>query len=326
MSPDGGLPLRVASVTPLTERIKMFEVRPAAGTLPAFEAGAHLDIRTGAGVVRSYSIANDPRERDRYVIAVLRERDGWGSAWMHDAVAPGQLLEASAPRNAFALDETARAHLLLAGGIGITPLRSMAFRLKAIGARFRLVYCTRGLGTTAFADELSASFGDRVTIHHDGGDPARSIDLGALLREPPAGGHLYVCGPRGMIDAARRAASHWPSGTVHVELFASATALSPAAMPVTSGDVAFEVELRRSGKVITVGADETILDAMLAAGVKPPFVCREGWCGNCQLPLLGGCADHRDEVLTDEEKAANSSIHVCISRAAPGEARLVIDR
>lgn len=326
MSSQSDLTLRVASVTSLAERIKMFELRPTLGELPLFAAGAHLDISTGVGVARSYSIANDPGERDRYVIAVLRERDGQGSAWMHDAVAPGQRLEASAPRNGFALDEAAREHLLLAGGIGITPLRSMAFRLQAIGARFRLVYCTRRPETTTFAGDLAASFGDAVTIHHDGGDPARSLDLRALLREPPAGTHLYVCGPRGMIDAARTAASHWPGDTVHYELFASPKAASTAVTLAASGEVAFEVELWRSGKVITVAPDETILDAMLVAGVKPPFVCKEGWCGNCQLPLLGGRADHRDEVLTDEEKAANVVIHVCISRAAPGETRLVIDR
>jgi ferredoxin-NADP reductase len=323
---NGDLRLRVASVTLVADRIKMFELVPMAGELPPFEAGAHLDIRTGAGVSRSYSLANDPGERHRYLIAVLREADGIGSAWMHDVVREGDVVEASSPRNGFALDEGATEHLLLAGGIGITPLRSMAHRLRAIGADFRLVYCARTPAATAFADDLAASFDGALTVHHDGGDPARSLDLAALLAARPAGAHFYVCGPRGMIDAARKAASHWPVEAVHFEIFASPRADLVSAAADVASDVAFEVELRRSGKLITVAADETILDAMLAAGVKPPFVCKEGWCGNCRLPLLGGRADHRDEVLSDEEKDANAFIHVCISRAAPGERRLVIDR
>ncbi|MGO8918383.1 MAG: PDR/VanB family oxidoreductase [Stellaceae bacterium] len=323
---EGDLRLRVASVTPLVERIKMFELEPVVGDLPPFEAGSHLEIRTGIGVARCYSIANDPRDRHRYTIAVLREREGLGSAWMHDAVTPGQVLEASPPRNGFALDETASEHLLLAGGIGITPLRAMAYRLQAIGARFRLIYCTRSPGTAAFGRDLVEAFGAAVTLHHDGGDPALSLDFRALLADRPAGAHLYVCGPRGMIDAARKAAAHWPIAAVHYEIFASSGATAPSAAADTAEDFAFEVELRRSGTVITVSAEETILDAMLAAGVTAPHVCKEGWCGNCQLPLLGGRADHRDEVLTDEEKAANRFIHVCVSRAAPGEKRLVIDR
>jgi ferredoxin-NADP reductase len=303
----------------------MLELVAESGELPPFDAGSHIEFRTGNGLLRCYSLANDPAERHRYVVAVLRE--GNGSGWMH-GVAPGAVVETSVPRNGFVLDATASFHLLLAGGIGITPLRAMAFRLRAIGAPFRLVYCTRTRAATAFADDLVTEFGDAVTLHHDEGDRARSLDLRALLAERALGAHLYVCGPRGMIDAALAAAAHWPQDALHYEIFASPTAHSDGAAqaPHESGNFAFEVELRRSGKVIIVGANETILDAILAAGIKAPHVCKEGWCGNCRCALLEGRADHRDEVLSDEDKEANTAIQICISRAAPGEQRLVIDR
>jgi ferredoxin-NADP reductase len=319
------LKLRVAAITRLTDRIKMFELRAVEGELPAFDPGAHIELTTANGIARNYSIANDPSERHRYVIAVLRESGGLGSNWMHDSVVPGTALIAKGPCNGFELDESAGAYVLLAGGIGITPLRSMAFRLRARRADFRLVHCTRSPQETAFYSDLRDSFGDAVCFHHDGGDASRSLDVKALLAERPTGAQLYICGPLGLIDAARRAAAHWPTESVRFELFSSPSALSPG-NPPSSMDEAFEVELRRSGKVIVVRPDETILEAMLAAGVKTPHVCKEGWCGNCQLSLLAGKADHRDEILTDDQKAANNLIHVCISRAAAGETRLVIDR
>lgn len=321
---DAALKLRVMAATDIAERVRMIELAAVDGELPPFTAGSHIEFTTATGLSRSYSLANDPRERHRYVIAVLR--DGPGSAWMHDEVKAGDMLEASPPRNGFALDEAATEHVLVAGGIGITPLRSMAYHLRATGGRFRVLYCTRTPETTAFGEELAREFGDAVTVHHDGGDLSRAADLAALLADRPAGAHLYVCGPRGMIEAARKAAAHWPADAVHFELFASPAAPVAVEIPPAGGDVPFEVELRRSGIVIMVGADQTILQAMLAAGVKAPHVCKEGWCGNCQLTLLEGRADHRDEVLSDDEKAANTAIQTCISRAAPGERRLVIDR
>jgi ferredoxin-NADP reductase len=322
---DHMLRLRVTSAADIAEWIRMLEFVAESGELPPFDAGSHIEFRTGNGLLRCYSLANDPAERHRYVVAVLREGDG--SGWMH-GVTLGAVVEASVPRNGFALDETASFHLLLAGGIGITPLRAMAYRLRAIGAPFLLVYCTRTPTATAFAGDLVAEFGDAVTLHHDEGDRARSLDLRALLAERAPGAHLYVCGPRGMIHAACAAAAHWPQDALHYEIFASPTVHSHGATPALheTADFAFEVELRRSGKVITVGANETILDAILAAGIKAPHLCNEGWCGNCQCTLLEGRADHRDEVLSDEEKEANTAIHICISRAALGERRLVIDR
>ena len=317
--------VRVAAMADRTSRIRGFELVRDDGDLPPFEAGAHLDLLLGDGVVRSYSLANDPRERHRYVIAVLREPDGRGSGWMHDRVRVGDVIEVSPPRNAFPLEEDAAEHVLLAGGVGITPILSMAYRLEAIGARFRILYCTRNAAETAFREELLERHAERLLLHHDEGDPALSLDLAAALRDRAEGAHLYVCGPKGLINAARAASAHWPPGTVHVELFASPTAAVPAPAPDAATDAPFEVEWSATGQVLTVPADRTMLDVLLEAGIKAPHVCKEGWCGNCRLTLLSGRADHRDEILEDDERAAMDCVHSCVSRALPGE-RLVVSR
>ncbi len=315
------LTVRVARIADLAPRIRMFELVSDGMPLPPFEAGAHLEVQTGSGLTRHYSLANDPAERDRYVLAVLREPEGLGSGWMHGSVQVGDRLSVSAPNNAFPLEETASEHILVAGGVGITPIRSMALRLKAIGARFRVIYCTRSAEETAFRDDLVEALGPSLLLHHDHGDPARSLDLEALLGDQPPGAHVYVCGPRRMVDAARVATMFWPTDAVHVEVFASS-----AAKPKQAADnEPFEVTLARSGRVFEIPADKSILDVLLAAGVKAPYVCREGHCSNCRTGLLGGLADHRDNVMDEGEKAAQDTIYVCVSRALPGE-RLVLDR
>lgn len=317
----GFFEVQVTAAEPLTPRIRMYELVGANGTLPPFEAGAHLEVLTGAGVTRHYSIANDPAERHRYVLAVLREPDGLGSGWMHDTMRPGATLTVSGPRNAFPLQEDASEHILVAGGVGITPIRSMAFRLRTIGAKFKVIYCTRSPEETAFRDELIEELGPALHLHHDHGDPAQSLDLEALLDEQPAGAHAYICGPRRMIDAARVATMFWPTAAVHVEVFASSAAQpKPAA-----ANEPFEVELARSGQVLQIPVDKSILEVLLAAGVQAPYVCREGHCSNCRTGLLGGLADHRDNVMDDAEKDAQDTIYVCVSRAQPGE-RLVLNR
>ena len=329
---DPSLPrhvVRVRAVRDQTARIREFELAGDGSPLPPFEAGAHIEVATGGGVIRSYSLANDPRDADRYVIAVLREPDGRGSGWLHGSVAAGDRLEIAGPRNAFPLREDAAQHVLVAGGVGITPIRSMIHRLQAIGAPFRVIYCTRTAADTAYHAELLKAHGPRLLLHHDEGDASRSLDLAAALRDRPDGAHAYVCGPRGLIGAARAATAHWPAGTVHVELFASPppaaadAGLDPAAG--AGGDQAFDVVLARSGRTLHVPADKSILDVVLAAGIKAPYVCREGWCGNCETALLGGKADHRDDILEDDQKAAQDTIHICISRAMPGE-QLILDR
>ncbi len=334
---------RVSAIQDQTPGIREFELVGDGSALPPFEAGSHIELAAGDGVIRSYSLANDPREANRYVIAVLREPDGRGSGWLHGSVQVGDRLEIAGPRNAFPLQEAASEHILLAGGVGITPIRSMIHRLQAIGAPFRVIYCTRTAADTAYRAELLEAHGPRLLLHHDEGDASRSLDLAAALRDRPEGAHVYVCGPSRLIQAARTATSHWPPGTVHVELFASpprpaplptaplSTALLPAAAPPAApaagagGDQPFEVVLARSGRTLQVPADKSILEVILAAGIKTPYVCREGWCGNCETALLGGKADHRDDILEDDQKAAQDTIHICISRALPGE-QLILDR
>ncbi len=325
---DPSLPrfsVRVGAISDQTARIREFELVGAVAGLPPFEAGAHIQVATGDGAIRSYSLANDPREPNRYVIAVLREPDGRGSGWLHDNVRVGDVLEIAGPRNAFPLQEGASEHILVAGGVGITPIRSMIHRLQAIGAPFRLIYCTRNAADTAYRTELLEAHGSRLHLHHDEGDASRSLDLAAALRDRPYGAHAYVCGPRGLIQAARAATAHWPVGTVHVELFASPLPAETAAVADAGADQPFEVVLARSGRTLQVPADKSILEVVLAAGIKTPYVCREGWCGNCETVLLGGKADHRDDILEDDQKAAQDTIHICISRAMPGE-QLILDR
>lgn len=322
------LKLKVSAIKELTPSIKMFElVNAEGGELPAFQAGAHIDIQTGNGLLRSYSLANDPKERGRYVTAVLREPEGGGgSKWMHDEVKVGDVLTSSEPIQNFPLEERAPLSLLLAGGIGITPILAMGYRLRAQRLPCHLDYCTKTPEDTAFMDEVKAVFGEDLTFHHDGGDPSKGIDLKATFGTRPDGAHLYVCGPAGLIRAAQEATADWPEGTVHIELFTSArTEEEAAAMAAKAAtDEAFEVELARSGETLTVPPDKTILDVLLDSGYGVPYACEEGWCGACVIDLLAGKADHRDEVLSDAEKESNTKIQVCVSRALPGE-KLVLD-
>jgi len=314
------LALRVARIAAATPRIKSVElVSAAGGPLPAFTAGAHIDLALGNGETRSYSLLNPPTETGRYAIAVLRETDSrGGSTFVHDQLREGDVLESSGPTNNFPLNEAGERHILIAGGIGITPLMSMSRRLAARGAEFTLHYCARSRVEAAFIDELEAALGSRLAAHFDGGDVARGLDVAALLKERPAAGHVYVCGPPGLIRAVREAAAHWPKGTVHYELFRG----SEADVAPRSGDQAFDVVLTRAGRTLHVPADKSILQALAEAGIKVKTLCREGVCGTCRVGLVAGRADHRDEVLTDEERERN--IQVCVSRALPGE-MLVLD-
>ena len=314
------LALQVARIEAATPRIKAVELISRVGeALPAFTAGAHIDVELGNGETRSYSLLNDPAETHRYLVAVLREIDSrGGSTYVHDRLRVGDILASSEPANNFPLNEAGERHILIAGGIGITPLLAMSRRLAARGLDFTLHYCARSRAEAAFIDEIETALGPRLVSHFDGGDIARGLDVAALLKERPAAAHVYVCGPPGLIRAVREAAPHWPKGSVHYELFRG----SEADIAPRSSDQAFEIVLKRAGKTLTVPADKSILETLAGAGIKIKTLCKEGVCGTCRVGLLEGRADHRDEVLTDDERERN--IQVCVSRALPGET-LVLD-
>ena len=219
--------LRIRSITYLAARINGYElVDPGGHDLPRFAAGAHISVRLSEGLVRDFSLWNDPAERERYCIAVLRE--GPGSSQLHDRARVGDLVEGSPPRNNFPLAEDAERHLMIAGGIGITPIMAMIAELRRRRAEFRLHYCTRSPEETAFLDDLAVLAAQGlVRFHHDGGDPAKGLDLAATLRECWPGTHLYYCGPAGMMAASAAASAHWPPGTVHCEYFVGPNAVPP---------------------------------------------------------------------------------------------------
>jgi ferredoxin-NADP reductase len=219
--------LRIRSITYLAARINGYElVDPDRHDLPPFEAGAHISVRLGEGLVRDFSLWNDPAERGRYCIAVLRE--GQASCRLHEEIRVGDFVEASLPRNNFPLAAEAARHLLIAGGIGITPIMAMIAELRRRRAEYQVHYCTRAPEETAFLDELAVLAAQgRVQFHHDGGDPAQGLDLAATLREYRPGSHLYYCGPAGMMAAAAAASAHWPPETVHCEYFTGPNAVAP---------------------------------------------------------------------------------------------------
>ena len=311
------LTLRIADKRALAEGIFAFElVRPDGGDLPEFTSGAHLQVRTPNGLLRKYSLCNNPAERHRYVIGVKREPSGrGGSASMVDDTSAGDMLPVAPPRNDFALVKSPPGYIFIAGGIGITPVMSMVRHLKSTGGRFKLYYCTRGPEVTAFRDELSTpDMRGQVTIHHDQGDPAQALDLWPIL-EKPTGMHLYCCGPNPLMQTVRDMTGHWSNSTVHFEAFTEPERNQPDDRP-------FKVRLAQSGDVVEVPVGVTILEALRAHGLDVPSSCESGTCGTCRTRLLQGDPDHRDLVLFEDEQADN--IMVCVSRARSDE--LLIDR
>lgn len=261
--------------------------------------------------MRQYSLCGAQSDTSRYLIAVKREATSrGGSSSMVETLKPGDTLEIGAPVNQFPLDDRARSFLLIAGGIGITPMLAMALALAEEGSRrFRLVYLTRDNESTAFLDQLtSPELKASVTLHQDGGNPDRAFDLWPLLEKPGSvsGQHVYCCGPSGLMEAVRDMTGHWPSGAVHFESFGVDTA--PRA-----DDRAFRVACRRSGVEFEVPVGRSILEVARAQGITVPSSCESGTCGSCRTELLAGEADHRDLVLLPEEQA--SQIMVCVSRA-----------
>ncbi|WBO62636.1 PDR/VanB family oxidoreductase [Streptomyces camelliae] len=283
---------------------------PLGQELPAWEPGAHVDLLLGPELERQYSLCSDPADRSAWRIAVLREEHGrGGSTYVHEELGEGDKVRVRGPRNHFPL-ESAPGYRFIAGGIGITPLLPMLAAAEAAGAAWSLLYGGRSRASMAFTGEL-ARYGDRVTLAPQ--DETGLLDLGPVLDGAPDGTLVYCCGPGPLLDAVEE---RCPAGRLRVERF------QPKSQP-TGSDTAFEVELARSGRVLTVAPRVSVLDTVRAAGVEVLYSCTEGTCGTCETDVLEGVPDHRDSVLTEEERAAGDTMMICVSRCRG--ARLVLD-
>ncbi|MFC5754581.1 PDR/VanB family oxidoreductase [Actinomadura rugatobispora] len=322
---EGVLELRVEQLRRESEAVLSVTLAdPEGGLLPAWGPGAHIDLEL-PGLVRQYSLCGDPADRRTYKIAVLREEDSaGGSAYVHDELRPGDLVEVGGPRNHFALVPAER-YLFVAGGIGITPILPMVNAVEAAGADWRLAYGGRRRETMAFLDDLAelaephdpAGRGGRVGVVVEA--ESGPLDLGALLGRPEEGTAVYCCGPGGLLDAVEeRCAAAWPEGALHLERFqAKEYAVDPAS------ERAFEVVCARSEITVPVPAGRPIADCLDEAGIAVPTACREGVCGSCEVKILDGTAEHRDSLLSRAEQEAGQTLMVCVSRSR--SARLVLD-
>jgi len=313
--------VRVARKTLEADGIASFYfARPHGGALPTFEPGAHIDIHLPGGHVRQYSLCNPAGETHQYQIAVLRDpASRGGSEALHALVAEGDLLTISPPRNHFALQSGNGHSLLMGGGIGITPVMCMAEWLARNGGSFELHYCARTPSRTAFLNLLrGGSFADKVHVHFDDGAAEQRLDLAQTLSSCPADTHLYVCGPKGFMDAVLGKARElgWPEHRIHFEYFG-------AEVVHQATDVAFEVEIASTGRVIQVAPEQSIANALGEAGIDLSLSCEQGVCGSCLTRVLSGTPDHRDMFLTPAEQALNDQMLPCCSRSK--SPRLLLD-
>jgi len=305
--------LQIALCHAETPDIIRFELRALTGApLPKFEAGAHIDVEAAPGVIRQYSLLNDPAEDDRYIIGVLKDpKSRGGSIAMHQ-LKTGDAVKIAGPRNHFPLHGGDAPSLLLAGGIGITPLLSMAQTLYREGRPFALHYCVRSLAQAAFLSHLKESpYSSFVSLHCDDGDAAQRLNLEVVLKAQPAGTHIYICGPAGFmswcIDTALQAG--FSEAQIHREYF-------KAVEVVSQSDQAFDVQLASSGKIFHIPGTASILSVLREQGIEIHSSCETGVCGTCLTGVLGGTPEHRDVYLSAQERAANDVILPCCSRAA----------
>jgi len=314
---DTPLTLRITRKTELATGIVGFVLEdPSGKELPAFTPGAHIAVATPSGHRRKYSLCNAPSDRSRYEIALKREsRRQSSTRSLIEGTRPGDTVQVSLPENNFELKPSQAGYVLIAGGIGITPLLSMLRHLEESGEkRVKLYYCTRSPAQTAFLEELSGDeLAGRVVIHHDGGLPERRLDFWPVL-ESPEGRQVYCCGPQSLMREVQDMTGHWPATAVHFESFTDFAAGRPDDRP-------FSVRLARSGEVIEVPVGVTILDALRARGHELRSSCESGTCGTCITRYLAGEPDHRDFVLHADGRA--TSVMICVSRALSDE--LVLD-
>ncbi|GCB52138.1 PDR/VanB family oxidoreductase [Streptomyces sp. NL15-2K] len=288
--------------------------RPDGRPLPPWTPGAHIDVLLEGGLIRQYSLCGDLAERDVWRIAVLREPQGrGGSAYVHDYLPEGTAVRVRGPRNNFPLRPAAR-HLFIAGGVGITPILPMVEAAEAAGTDWRLLYGGRSRTSMAFLDRLTP-YGDRVLVRPQ--DEYGLLDLAAFLGAPQEGTLVHACGPEPLLRAAREQCADWPAGTLGVERFA------PVPAAETRSAEAFEVVLARAGLTLTVPPGRSVLETVEEAGVDVDFSCREGTCGTCETDVLDGTPDHRDSLLSEDERATGDTMLICVSRSCGP--RLVLD-
>jgi ferredoxin-NADP reductase len=287
--------------------------RPDGGPLPPATAGAHITLHLPNGMERQYSLLRGEAAPERYWIAVKRDpASRGGSAFVHDKLRVGETLTLDPPRNNFPVVETAEHSVLIAGGVGVTPMVAMARRLQALGRSFEVHYAARSRDDAAFVDELRAA--GRLTLHLDQ-EAGRVFDMAAAVRAAPPDAHLYCCGPNPMLAAFEAATVGRPADCIHVEYFSAREA------PDTSGG--YVVELARSGRSFEIPPGETILEVLRKAGVDVASSCEEGVCGACETKVLAGVPDHRDVILSPQERAENATIFICCSGAKTD--KLVLD-
>lgn len=301
--------VRIKSIIFEAENTHSYVLQAVNGTLPPFTAGAHVDLHLGNGMIRSYSLLNDPSDTSRYVIGVKRDAGGrGGSRFVHDTLRAGDTITISRPTNNFEFDEDAPRSIFVAGGIGITPILAMIRRAAALRKPWRLHYAARTRRDAAYLDQLTAlnagSDAD-VQLTFDQEPGSCMLDIAMIVEAAAPDAHLYCCGPLPMLDAFERAAQSRPRRTVHVEYF--------SAKEESAVQGGFDVRLQRSGRNVPVQPGKTILEALLDAGVNVSYACSEGVCGTCEIKVIDGIPDHRDAFLSDAEKADNRQIMVCCS-------------
>ncbi|WP_242665967.1 PDR/VanB family oxidoreductase [Paraburkholderia ginsengiterrae] len=315
--------VRVTSALPIAQDIRLITLAAVDGSeLPAYQPGSHIDLHLRSGLIRQYSLCGPQDDASSYSVAVKLEPESrGGSKWVHEKLYAGYELDISVPRNNFPMAAQAQHSILVAGGIGITPLISMARSLQAQGQSFELLYFSRSLEHVAFRDELETgalSTASRLLLGLNRDDVTAALH--DALSPRPDGGHLYLCGPRPFMDAVQAAAaqSGWPEEAVHLEYFSASEASTD-----TTGNTGFQVTLAQSGVTVEVGAGDTIIDVLRARGIDVETSCEQGVCGTCVTSVLEGTPDHRDCFLTSQEKAQGNCMAICISRSK--SPRLVLD-
>jgi len=304
---DGVIDLRLTAIRYAARDIHLFEfARPDGAPLPSTAAGAHVDLHLANGMIRQYSLVETGEAPATYRVAVKREANGrGGSRYLFDEVKVGDILPIGQPRNNFPLADSSSPSVFIAGGIGITPIHAMIHELAARGRPWSLFYACRSREEVPAFELLKPK--TNVNLHLDDEEGGRFLDLEKIVREAPAGAHLYCCGPAPMLAAFEAATRKWPSDQVHVEYFTAKEAAAPIG--------GFTVRLARSGRELVVPEGQTILQVLRGAGLDVAFSCEEGICGACETPVLSGIPVHNDSILTEQEREANDTMMICCGGA-----------